>query len=362
MSHFETPSDLVQIPIVWRYELLKYFRSWRLIASVGISAVVLALIFFLPPALSTPYSGSDADKPLEVLSVGDTGGAVPYEYYAAINRTGVEVANMVVHLNGTVYPEDSWELVYIGTQQGASFIPAGVYAVVFSENVTGYEFTASYDWRISAQDYGSLNLNFASILIIICATFFAGDSIVGEYYNRTGYLIFPNPMKREVLFAGKFAASMTAGLIVVGLFYAGAAGFSMLAAGGIDGDMGASFLFAAEYLLAATAIGYLISAVMKGSTGAIVLTFLLLFLLLPIVDMISIFTGVKISASLTFAAGVLIYVLYDPYPVDVTQNVMGYEFSSFYPDVTVSVIVMLAYTVAAVAISLILFKRKQLSG
>ena len=362
MVHFTPPSDLKQIPIVWRYELLKYLRSWRIIAAVAVSVLVLALIFILPPALDSPYSGEDTNAPLLLNYIGPPSTLIPYETVGVLARTGVDIDNLVVYQNGTEYPQAGWVLLKIENQMSDSYMPVGAYAIFFFDNVTGYEMTASYDWQITPQDFESLILGFAYILIIICATFFGADALVGEFSNRTGYLIFPNPLKKEILFFGKYAASVTAGLIVIGVFYLGLTGLSFIAAGGIDDDLGLSFLFAVEYLLAATAIGYLISSVLKGTTGALVFTFLLLFLLLPIVDSVSMFANVKIDASISFAAYVISYILIDPYPMDTSMDYGGFSFSSFYPEPTTAAIVMLAYMVICLGLSLFLFRRKQLTG
>jgi ABC-2 type transport system permease protein len=277
-------------------------------------------------------------------------------------RTGVDFHDVIVYQNGTEYPGDRWSLTKIDNQMSSSYMPVGAYSILFFENVTGYNMTATYDWQITPQDFGSLILGFANILIIICATFFGADSLVGEFSNRTGYLIFPNPLKKEILFFGKYVASITAGLIVIGVFYIGLSGLSIVAAGGIDDDMGLSFLFAFEYLLAATAVGYLISSILKGTTGALVFTFFLLFLLLPIVDSVSMVANVKVDGSLSFAAYVISYVLIDPYPTDTTMDYGGLSFSSFYPEPSTAAIVMMAYIVVCLGLSLFLFKRKQLTG
>ena len=369
MNGFKVPSDLAQIPVVWRYELLKYLRSWRLIAAVVISFVVLALIFFLPPAFGMPYSGTDdfRVKASEMYSLGEPTPFLNFSSVTVIGRTGSVISELVVTVNGTTYSADNWTLVKMS--EASQMFPIvgslnldGSHLVFFKDNMTGKVVNLSYHYRITAETFEGLVLNFASILIALCATFFAADSIAGEYYNRTGYLIFPNPMKRETLFAGKFSASMTAGILVIGLFYVGMAGLSYVAAGGVDDDLWKSFLFGLEYLLAASAIGYLVSVLLKGTTGAIVLTFLLLFLILPIVDGVSMFANVKIPESLTFSGNVMIYILQDPYPVDAAMEYYGSSFSIFYPEPVASAIVMFAYAAIAIAISLVMFKRKQLAG
>lgn len=271
--HRHMPSDMTQVPIVWRYELLKYFRSKRLVASIAIAALVVGLIYAIP------------------ILTGDGYG-----------------------------------------------------------NTTTEQFAVNF-------------VQFANILVVICATFFGADSIVGEFQSRTGYLVFPTPMKREVLFMGKFMASMTAGIVVMTLFYLGVGGLSLATVGGVDADFPASYGFALLYLLAAMAIAYFISAIMKGSTGATVLTFFLFIMILPIIDGISMVSGVKVQGSLTFAGGAIANTLMDPYPVDEKVDVgQGMSFYSFYPDPSIAALVMIVYAVVAMILSMVLFKKKQLTG
>ena len=363
MDHFKVPSDVAQLPIVWRYELLKHLRSWRIVVSVILAIVVLALIFLLPPALGHPYSGTDTNVSLgEVYDLGPPNPMLPYSSAAAIGRTGVDIKNLVIHVDGALYPGSNWTLVKLGNEFAALTGIPGTYAVLFKDNLTEGAVTATFDWRTTSEDFESFFVSFASILIIICATFFGADALVGEFSNRTGYLIFPTPMKRHVLFTGKFMASFTAGMIVIGIFYAGIGVLSLIAAHGIDDHFIASFAFATEYMLALTAVAYLISSMMKGATGAIVLTFLLPLLIFNIVDGVFMVAGVKFQASLTFSAGVIGYILMEPYPVDTTFEAGAFSFSNFYPDPAISAIVMFAWAAVAIALSLVLFKRKQLSG
>lgn len=358
------PSDLKQIPIVWKYELLKYLRSKRLLASLAIAVVVLGLLYALPPALGQAYSGTDSGAalymlPAETFPGGSDG---PFNPTAAgiINRSQIDVDTLVIYMDGDQYPAGSGANWFVSK---LTFEGQSVYVVFFMQDVAGHVMTASYEWYTAAESFETLFLNFAGILVVVCATFFGADALVSEFQNRTGYLIFPNPVRREVLFFGKFAASMTAGILVMTLFYGVLAGLSAYTARGIDDDYILSYAFALEYLLAVMAVAYLISTLLKGTTGATVLTFFLFIMILPIVDGISLFTGSKVEASVTFASGALIYILMDPYPVDWTQEFPGgFTISNFYPDPSTAAIVMLGYAVVAVMISLVLFKRKQLVG
>lgn len=363
-SLHDVPSDIEQIPIVWRYELLKYLRSKRLLASIVIVLVVLVLINFLPPALDVPYSGTADHDEVGFLGPDDlTGiagiGSAEIGSIGIIDKSAIDVDSLEVFLDGVPFDDadgTNWFIVRM-TYQGSS-----AYALMFTSNVTAMDVTASYEWYTAPDDFAGIFLSFATMVVIICATFFGADSLVGEFQNRTGYLIFPNPIKRTMLYIGKFAASMTTSMVVLMILYGGVALLSMFSARGVDDDLGLSFLFAMEYLLAAMAIAYLISALLKGTTGATVLTFLLFLLILPIVDGVAMFTETKLEGSLTFSGEVVSYVLLDPYPTDWSYETAGFGFTLYYPEPAMAALVMAAYALIAMAMGMFLFNRKQLVG
>jgi ABC-2 type transport system permease protein len=351
------PTDFEHIPIVWRYELLKHLRSWRLIASIAIAALVIALIFVIPLATGNPPSGTD--KAVKLFVSGPQGISIPSQGLflpgnaGLINRSVVIVSSLEVFQNGTpIVQGTDW-----------TFSSAGGNIILFAQNTTGHTYTATYRWHDTLESYASSYVGFVNLLIIICATFFGADAIVSEYQARTGYLIFPNPIKRVSLYFGKFSASMTASVLVISIFYGVAGILSVVSVGGLDKNFFLSFAFALEYLLAVMAVTYLISTLMKGTTGAIVLTFFLLFMILPIIDGVGSVSGFKASWSLTFTAGTISSILISPYPIDtVTDYGRGFMFHNYYPDPAVAAIVMLVYTIVAVVISMVLFRRKQMTG
>jgi ABC-2 type transport system permease protein len=212
------------------------------------------------------------------------------------------------------------------------------------------------------------NANTINLLIVIGATLFAGDAIVSEYQNRTGYLIFPNPVKKSVLFAGKFLAST----IIVGgavlIWYGVGMIFGVAITGSVTALAFYSLLLALLYSVACIGVGFFLSALMKGSTGALVFTFMLLFMILPIVDStVGAIGGVKPEVSLTFAGGAVNYVMQTPYPADGNQtfsigNGQNLTMYTWYPNVATSVVVMLGYALAFGALTLVLFKRKEMVG
>ncbi|HVO77686.1 MAG TPA: ABC transporter permease, partial [Methanomassiliicoccales archaeon] len=179
--------------------------------------------------------------------------------------------------------------------------------------------------------------NFTSLLIIVAAILFAGDAIVSEFQGRTGYLILPNPVKRSTFFAGKVLASMIIMLGIISLYYLVAIASAFALTGGTTILSVYSYLLALLYGAAAIGIGYLISAIMKGATAALVLTFAVLLLIFPVVTSVSTIAGAKPTWSVTFAGDTITYILQTPYPADVVvpghtpiQNLTKYH---FFPDV-----------------------------
>jgi ABC-2 type transport system permease protein len=353
------PTDIEQIPIVWRYELLKYLRSKRLIGSVAIAALVIALIFVIPPATGSPYNGTDKAVQLWITSPTSQGPQSP-NGVGFINRSVVVADSLEVFQDGVLYPSG----------QGANWtfsstaLGSGVNVILFAHNTTGHNYTATYRWHNTSESFASGFVGFANLLIVICATFFGADAIVSEYQARTGYLIFPNPIRRASLYLGKFAASMTASILVIAIFYAVTGILSFVSVSGLDKDFLLSFAFALEYLLAVMAIAYLISTLMKGTTGATVLTFFLFIMILPIIDSIGSISGFKASWSVTFSAGTISSILTSPYPTDSFREMpgSGLTFHSYYPDPAIAALVMLAYALVAVVISMVLFRRKEMTG
>jgi len=360
-----TPSDFNQMLVVWQYEILKYLRSRRLIAMLAIVGVLLALEYVLPPALGDDYSGTESDMALMIvpadLSAIDPSNLEAALYVGFIDRDTIEPDTLELFIDGQPYSSQNGEnWIYRSLEVDGD----SRNVVLFMQDVGGNEIAAAYDWHVSARLFELDFLGYVSILIVICAVSFAADSLVGEFQSKTGYLIFPNAIKRGTLFLGKFMASVTVSLIVIVLFYVVVAALSLISAKGIDDDLALSFGFATGFLFAATGIAYFISSIMKGSTGAIVLTFFLMFMILPIVDSVSTVADVKVEGSVTFAAGAIIYILMDPYPPDgytITEfGVM--EAQSFYPTPATAIIVLMAYAIVACALSTVMFKRKQLAG
>jgi ABC-2 type transport system permease protein len=206
----------------------------------------------------------------------------------------------------------------------------------------------------------------ATLMIIIAATLFAGDAIVAEFQQRTGYLLFPNPVKRTTLFFGKWLAAIIVTFVVIGLYYLLALVLGLAATGGATELLFYSFLLALLFAAATISVAFFISAVMKGGTGALILVFALLFLIMPMVVGIMSITPVKPSFILTFEGETANYVMQTPYPVDNVTKVEtpqgNFTIYSYYPSISDGVIGMTVYTVAGLIAGVVVFKRRELAA
>lgn len=246
---------------------------------------------------------------------------------------------------------------------GMLIIEALVLVLITALLVTSDRPTMSFD------EVGREYVGFTSILIVIAATLFGGDAIVSEFQTRTGYLLFPNPVKRWSILAGKFVSASGAMVLVLVIYYAVA-----LAAGLIVGDGGASLLMAYSFLLAvlyglsALAVAFLISSVMKGTAGSLILTFAIFFFVFSIAgSLIGALGGVKPWFIPTFAGETLSYIMYTPYPADRIMSTPITETASFdtylfYPDPWLSVGVLIAYTAVPLLLAYLFFRRREMAA
>lgn len=220
-----------------------------------------------------------------------------------------------------------------------------------------------------ANEFINTYASFASILIIIGATLFAGDAIVSEFQNRTGYLLFPKPVRRWVILAGKFLASMGAMFLVLLLYY----GVALLLGLAITGSFSVlgveSLLLAMLYATAALSVGFLISSIMKGTTGAQILTFALFLFIFTIITGVFTLSDVEPWFVVTYSGGTINYITQDPYPTGAASGVGpgglapgAVEMTSYYPNIGVAIAVMAAYALVSLVLAYYFFSRREMSA
>jgi len=201
--------------------------------------------------------------------------------------------------------------------------------------------------------------NFSGLLVVLGGVLFAADALVSEHEKRTGYFLFPNPVRREVLVLGKLLASLLTSGLVVSLYYAAAAVAALLITGSTTWEIGLSYAYALAYMTAVVGVAYLLSAVLRSTVSATVLTFFLFTLIFNIIGGILPLASIEPWFIPTSASGIIGNVLSPPRTGGPGPG-GGFGFS-FVPDVTTSLLVFAAYAIVGSVLAIVLFRRRELS-
>ena len=194
------------------------------------------------------------------------------------------------------------------------------------------------------------------------AIFFAGDAIAGEFENKTGFILFTNPVKRSTLDIGKYIACYASVLMLIVLGYLIVV-ISLLAIyGSVPIETGGSFGLCLLYTGAVLSVTFFFSAVMKGSMSATVITLVFIMVITGIIDSILMMTGQPHWFMLS-TNGDSIATIYGGY--EAFMGGMGgmgnvpFEFES--PNIGLSVLSMSLYLVVCFVASLFISNRRQLA-
>ncbi|MCD6248011.1 MAG: ABC transporter permease [Hadesarchaea archaeon] len=123
-----------------------------------------------------------------------------------------------------------------------------------------------------------------SSLAVLAAVFFSGDAIAGEFENRTGYVLFPNPVKRSTLVIGKYSACLIATtLILLVGFLISTISVLVLYEEVPIGILG-SLAIALALACCIISMAFAFSSALKGSMGATIATLLAYMVIFPIIS------------------------------------------------------------------------------
>ena len=210
---------------------------------------------------------------------------------------------------------------------------------------------------------------FLSLIIIIMVAFFGGDAISGEFQNRTGYFLVPNPLRRSAIYIGKWlaaaaAASLTLAAYAViialnGIYYFG----TSLPSGFLQ-----SIVFAWVLLAAALAFQFMFSSLFKSSAISILMGVIMLLFVFGVIDLVSAtFIGIEPWFSITYGAGIVTNILA---PTGFPQHVItttvggarGFTLTTYNATVPEGLAILVAYFLATGIVGLWLFERKEFTS
>jgi len=235
--------------------------------------------------------------------------------------------------------------------------------------VTGlvaYYGVSSFGGSSSLGFYGAGWGSFATFVIILSAVFFGGDAISGEFQNRTGYFLVPNPIRKSAVYVGKYLAAIAASSLVLGTY-----AIIMIAnglyyfPGSFPWEFAQSIMFAWVYLIAVMSLAFAFSSLFKSTSISILMTVILLLFVFNIVDtVVFIVAGYEPWYSIVYGAGIISDILQVPYPVHIPQRGVGGRFAGGLPAPTVpeGLTILVIYFVIMGIVGLYLFEKKEFTS
>ena len=212
--------------------------------------------------------------------------------------------------------------------------------------------------------------NFVTLVVILSTAFFGGDAISGEFQNRTGYFLVPNPIRRSAIYVGKWLAALAASTIILGLFalailFNGIYYFP----GVIPWQFEQSVAFAWLYLVAALSLAFAFSSLFKSSAISIMMSVILLLIVFGIVDLVAgTVAGVEPWFSITYGSGIISNILAPTYPAHI-QNITAptgpgrfLRIINYNATVPEGILILMAYLIVTAVVGLWLFERKEFTS
>jgi len=206
---------------------------------------------------------------------------------------------------------------------------------------------------------------FVSFVVILSTAFFGGDAISGEFQNKTGYFLVPNPIRRSAIYVGKWFAALAASSIVLlvyavivlanGLYYFGLT---------VPTEFAQSVIFAWIFLIAALSLMFAFSSLFKSSSISILMGVILLLFVFSVIDEVAAsVVGIEPWFSITYGAGIVTDVLTVPYPAHLSTTKFGrFTTLTYHASIPEGLVIMLAYFVVMAIVGLWLFERKEFTS
>ena len=226
--------------------------------------------------------------------------------------------------------------------------------------------------------YGAGWGGFVTLVVILSAAFFGGDAISGEFQNKTGYFLVPNPIRRSTIYVGKWFAALIASTIILATFaIAVLANGLYYFPGMIPWQFEQSLAFAWIFMIAALSLTFAFSSLFKSSSISILMSVILLLLIFNIIDTVSSsVVGIEPWYSITYGAGIITSILMATYPAHMLTEPLGSAFGGgganrtaarftitvYNAGVAEGLAILITYFLVMAVIGLVLFERKEFTS
>jgi len=207
-----------------------------------------------------------------------------------------------------------------------------------------------------------------TFVIILSGIFFGGDAISGEFQNKTGYFVVPNPIRRSSMYVGKWLSAFLASTAILAVFTVITIlnGVYYFGSSGVPYQFGWSLLFAWFYLAAVLGLAFFFSSLFKSSSISILVTIILLLFGFTLIEtLVSDLVAYEPWFVLTYGARIISNILEVSYPAFsiVTTSTFGRHqtitTTAFNASVPEGLAIIGLYFIITTILGLIFFERKE---
>ncbi len=205
--------------------------------------------------------------------------------------------------------------------------------------------------------------SFVTLVTLISVAFFGGDAISGEFQNKTGYFLIPNPVRRSAIYVGKWLAALAAATLILAIFAVIALANGVYFFGtAVPNEFAESVAFAWFNLVAVLSLAFTFSSAFKNSSISILMTVIMLLFVFNVIDtIVASVAGVEPWFSITYAGGIISNVLQVPYPMGkvTLPGPPGFRVSAFSATIPEGLAMMTVYFAVTAVIGLFLFEKRE---
>lgn len=203
-----------------------------------------------------------------------------------------------------------------------------------------------------------------SAMAILAAVFFAGDAIASEFEGKTGYILFPNPVKRTTIVVGKYLACFIATAIIIAIAYLISVGALLVFYGTVPVGIFGSLAIALMLGCMMISMAFAFSSVLKGGMGATIATLLTYMVVFSVISMSLSYAGYD-PWFMPDRAGDSIAATYGVSAENMFAGMMGGGqmmggMMQASQNPTLSFFVLLGYAVVLFGVSIVVTKRREM--
>ncbi|NHI90888.1 MAG: hypothetical protein EAX96_00210 [Candidatus Lokiarchaeota archaeon] len=207
-------------------------------------------------------------------------------------------------------------------------------------------------------------------ILIFIALFLGSDSISTEYENRTGLLLFPNPIKQETIVIGKYIASLAMASLVITIYYLMTWIFvdifyGIYTAGAILTGFLWSYGITILIIAGMIATTFLLSAAINRALITGLVVFFLFIIIMPLLSSILMIDNIETWYLISYISNLITEIMY--YPSNrFSETIIGsperqMTIYSITPDVMISIFtVLVIYILIPLVITIIIAKRREI--